>query len=96
MSSSSDINIVYHVRSPFTNRPTIYIYDNYQGGIGFSEKIYHSFRELLCMAYEHIKTCGCDKGCPSCVGPLWEKKIKKNSLKIMEMILDDYRSSEQA
>lgn len=96
MSSSSDINIVYHVRSPFTGKPTVYIYDNYQGGIGFAEKIYHSFGELLAMAYEHVKDCKCGNGCPSCVGPLWEKHIKKNSLKIMEMMLNDYRSSEQA
>lgn len=94
MSSSSDVNIVYHVRSPFTDMPTIYIYDNYQGGIGFSEKIYHSLRELFKMAYEHLKNCECDKGCPSCVGPLWEKKIKKNALKILEMILSDYESAE--
>lgn len=94
MSSSSDINIVYHVRSPFTDMPTIYIYDNYQGGIGFSEKIYHSLRELFKMAYEHLKNCPCDKGCPSCVGPLWERKIKRNALKILEMILVDYESAE--
>ncbi len=96
MSASSDVRIVYHVKSPFTGLPTVYIYDNYQGGIGFAEKIYHSFGELLQMAYEHVKACKCDKGCPSCIGPLWEKHLKKNSLKIMEMMLDDYRSSEKA
>lgn len=96
MSAPSDINIVYHVRSPFTGKPTVYIYDNYQGGIGFSEKIYHTFYELLEMAYLHVKSCECDKGCPSCVGPLREKKIKKNSLKIMETLINDYKSSGQA
>ncbi len=96
MSSSSDINVVYHVRSPFTQKPTIYIYDNYQGGIGFSEKIYHSLYDLLSMARDHLVSCECKTGCPSCVGPLWEKRIKKNSLEILEMILDDYRSAEQA
>lgn len=96
MSSAKDVNIVYHVRSPFTNRPTVYIYDNYQGGIGFAEKIYHSLGDLLAMAYGHLKDCKCEKGCPSCVGPLWERKIKKNSLKILEMILDDYGSEEKA
>ncbi len=92
MCSSSDINIIYHVRSPFTGKPTVYFYDNYQGGIGFAEKIYHSFFDLLEAAYYHINNCGCDKGCPSCVGPLWERKIKKNSLLIMEMMLNDFRS----
>lgn len=92
MSSSSDINIVYHVRSPFTDEPTVYIYDNYQGGIGFSEKIYHSLRELLKMAYGHLCSCDCERGCPSCVGPLWERRIKKNAIKILEMILNDYES----
>ncbi len=96
MSSSSDINIVFHVRSPFTDKPTIYIYDNYQGGIGFSEKIYHSLYELFKMAREHLLSCQCEKGCPSCVGPLWAKKNKKHSLKILEMIIDDYKSAEQA
>ncbi len=93
MSAASDINIIYHVRSPFTDKPTLYIYDNYQGGIGFAEKIYHSFGELIRMAHEHVSHCKCTSGCPSCIGPLFEKRNKTKTVKILEMMLNDYESS---
>ncbi len=49
--------------------PTIFIYDNYPGGIGFSEPLYSMHQALLAKTHELIDGCPCQSGCPSCVGP---------------------------
>src|SRR5665648_6195 len=76
MCDPQDIRAVSEVRSPFTGEPTIYIYDNYPGGVGYSEKMFELRQPLLQAAQELILGCGCEKGCPSCVGPIDEVGIK--------------------
>jgi DEAD/DEAH box helicase domain-containing protein len=49
--------------------PTIYLYDNYPGGIGFSEPLYSMHGDLVARTRELIGGCPCESGCPSCVGP---------------------------
>jgi DEAD/DEAH box helicase domain-containing protein len=49
--------------------PTIFLYDNYPGGIGFSEPLFAMHDQLLARTRELIDGCPCDSGCPSCVGP---------------------------
>jgi len=85
--------VVFHVRSPFTSLPTIYIYDSCPGGIGLSDKIYSIEKELFSMSLEHIKSCGCENGCPSCIGPNkndWN--VKNTVIRILERIIDDIQS----
>jgi DEAD/DEAH box helicase domain-containing protein len=52
-----------------SSAPIIYLYDNYPGGIGFSEPLYGMHDELLARTRELIDGCPCQSGCPSCVGP---------------------------
>jgi DEAD/DEAH box helicase domain-containing protein len=47
----------------------VFLYDNYPGGIGFSEPLYGLHESLLERTRELISGCPCDSGCPSCVGP---------------------------
>lgn len=49
--------------------PNIYIYDSYPNGIGFSEVLFSRWEELLEKVLTVIKSCNCERGCPSCVGP---------------------------
>jgi len=49
--------------------PTIFIYDNYPGGIGFSEPLHGMHDQLIDRTRELIDGCPCKSGCPSCVGP---------------------------
>jgi DEAD/DEAH box helicase domain-containing protein len=49
--------------------PTIFLYDNYPGGIGFSEPLFAMHEELVARTRELIGGCPCESGCPSCVGP---------------------------
>ncbi|PYU02205.1 MAG: helicase, partial [Acidobacteria bacterium] len=49
--------------------PNLYLFDAYPGGIGFSEPLYRTHELLLAKTRELIAGCGCESGCPSCVGP---------------------------
>jgi DEAD/DEAH box helicase domain-containing protein len=51
--------------------PNIYLYDNFPGGIGFSQPLYQLHDELLEKTLALIHHCECG-GCPSCVGPIGE------------------------
>jgi len=50
-----------------TRKPTIFIYDGYEGGIGISEKLYELFAELTATTLKLIRDCECKEGCPSCI-----------------------------
>jgi DEAD/DEAH box helicase domain-containing protein len=52
---------------PFSTR--IFIYDNYPGGIGFSEPLFRMTPQLLEGTRTLIAACDCENGCPGCVGP---------------------------
>jgi DEAD/DEAH box helicase domain-containing protein len=52
--------------------PTIFIFDAYPGGIGFSDLLYRRHDDLLASAGTLIETCPCRHGCPMCVGPTLE------------------------
>ncbi len=89
MCSPHDIAVVYQVKSPITDRPTLILYDNSPGGIGLAEKAYHMRGTLLRHARQLILQCICEQGCPSCVGP--ESEIgtdgKQTALKLLEEII---------
>ncbi len=72
MCAPRDLNVVYHVRDTFTQKPTLILYDGCPGGIGLSEKVYDMRATLLTHALEMITACPCEAGCPSCVGPAAE------------------------
>ena len=69
MCSPRDIAVSYQVKSPFTDKPTLIMYDNCPGGVGLSEKAFYMRDALLGHAEILIDACVCEAGCPSCVGP---------------------------
>lgn len=54
--------------------PTIFVYDRFPGGVGFGEGLFESHRELMVLAGTLVENCGCETGCPSCVGPTEEDR----------------------
>ncbi len=52
-----------------TFQPTIFIYDNYPGGIGLSRPLYEIREQVFAATAQLIRECACEDGCPSCVGP---------------------------
>ena len=68
MADPSDLQAVPMIKSPFTGNPTLYIYDAYPGGVGYSRRIYDQLDEIIAAARHHLDACGCTNGCPSCSG----------------------------
>jgi DEAD/DEAH box helicase domain-containing protein len=68
-------------------QPTIFIYDNYPGGIGFAPLLYDSHEELLKNTLKLISTCACPDGCPSCVGPKLEVGEKSKLIAVEILVL---------
>ena len=50
--------------------PTVYLYDNFPGGVGLSEPLWQRQAELVARARELVAACDCSSGCPACVGPV--------------------------
>lgn len=50
--------------------PTVYLYDNYPGGVGLSDPLFRVQHELVRDACRLIDGCACRAGCPACVGPV--------------------------
>ncbi|HRV81672.1 MAG TPA: DUF1998 domain-containing protein, partial [Planctomycetota bacterium] len=67
--SASDLGISSHVRSPFFGRPTLFLFDRVQGGVGLSQLLVDAFPDLVRSALAVLERCECLEGCPACVGP---------------------------
>ncbi len=72
-------------------KPSIFIYDAYKGGIGLSEKAFELFGRLATMAHELIRDCSCEHGCPACIyspkcGNENQPLDKRASEKILEIL----------
>jgi len=72
MSDVRDLGALSQVRAPHSGLPTIYLYDNIPGGVGFSQKLFEMAGELFTETARLITSCPCQTGCPSCVGPEME------------------------
>ena len=70
------------------DEPRVFVYDNYPGGIGFSEPLFAMHDELVGRTRELIASCPCDHGCPTCVGPVGESgpEAKPVALLILDQI----------
>jgi DEAD/DEAH box helicase domain-containing protein len=68
--------------------PNLYLYDTYPGGIGQSLPLFRQTKRLLEGAEELIARCGCEAGCPSCVGPVGEvgERGKEAALEILKLL----------
>jgi len=68
----SDIRAQAMLRAPTTAKPTVFLYETYPGGVGFSAKLYTHHERLLDAAISLLSDCRCKEGCPSCVGTALE------------------------
>ena len=46
----------------------VFIFERYPHGLGFTEKAYDTLDRVLPAVLAHVGACGCDEGCPCCVG----------------------------
>ena len=68
--------------------PNLYLFDAYPGGIGFSEPLFRVHELLAQKTRELIAACGCEQGCPSCVGPAGDlaPRAKEAALAILDRL----------
>jgi DEAD/DEAH box helicase domain-containing protein len=88
MCDPRDLGCAVETRSAHTRLPTVTLYDQVSGGIGLSVQLYDLFGELLRAARDLVVDCGCQNGCPSCVGPVQdlESDIKRKVLRLIEVL----------
>jgi DEAD/DEAH box helicase domain-containing protein len=72
-----------------SDEPRIFIYDNYPGGIGFSEPLFRMHADLLVRTRDLIAGCECEHGCPTCVGPVGNTGplAKTVALRILDLVV---------
>jgi DEAD/DEAH box helicase domain-containing protein len=51
-------------------QPTVFLYDNYPGGIGLSAPLYELRERVVRGAKRMVGSCACADGCPACIGPV--------------------------
>jgi DEAD/DEAH box helicase domain-containing protein len=73
--------------------PRIFIYDNYPGGIGFSQPLFAMHSALLARTRAMIAGCPCERGCPTCVGPIGDTGplAKLVALRILDLLAKPVR-----
>ena len=66
MCDTQDIGAV--VNSSCFKRDTLFLHDKYPGGMGYARRCLDRIEEMLTTVHTVIRECGCEDGCPSCVG----------------------------
>jgi DEAD/DEAH box helicase domain-containing protein len=90
MCDPGDLGLMVDFKSPLgEGRPTVLIYENIPGGIGYSKAIFDHTLTLLKQASDLVSSCPCSDGCPSCVGPGGEfgSGGKKQTKAILDLLL---------
>jgi DEAD/DEAH box helicase domain-containing protein len=76
------------VKADHNEKPTIFFYDRYPGGIGLSEKIYSGMNVVFSETKKMIDHCQCQTGCPSCIGTdTVSDSAKNDTLNIIDAFL---------
>jgi len=94
MCDPRDLRSISQVRAPFSELPTIYIYENIPGGVGYSQKLFNISDDLFGACIEQLENCGCASGCPSCVGPEMEvgELGKEGAMKLLRYMIQSRKS----
>lgn len=88
MCDPSDLHVVPQVKAVHNEKPTIFLYDRYPGGIGLSDKVYVMIDEVLKETHLLIEGCSCESGCPSCIGTEAQtEKAKQDALDLLKVFV---------
>lgn len=90
MCDAQDIHVVPQVKAAHNEKPTIFFYDRYPGGIGLSEKIYEGIETVLLETKKMLTNCPCEEGCPSCIGTdATTRTVKRDAMRLLSLFLVD-------
>lgn len=62
-----DIGSAWFTHFVDTENPAVFLFDRTPGGVGIAELLFARAEELVQAAYEQVRDCGCEAGCPSCL-----------------------------
>jgi DEAD/DEAH box helicase domain-containing protein len=74
--------------------PTLFLYDNYPGGIGITTPLFEQQADVLAGARQLVSACECSHGCPGCIGPILASdevrgySPKQAALAVLELLPD--------
>ncbi|RUM62030.1 MAG: DEAD/DEAH box helicase [Persephonella sp.] len=51
----------------YFGKPAIFVYDGYEGGVGYAEVGFEKLKNMMESVYKNISKCPCIEGCPSCI-----------------------------
>lgn len=89
MCDPQDVHVVPQLKASHNEKPTIFFYDRYPGGVGLSERIYSGLEDILLQARKMVEQCQCESGCPSCIGAdVSNEKAKSDVLKLLKVFLE--------
>jgi len=66
MCDTQDIGTVVDAKN--LDRDALFLHDRYPGGMGYARRCLDHFDKIVETIAEVIRNCGCEDGCPSCVG----------------------------
>lgn len=84
MCDPSDLHVFPQIKAVHNEKPTIFLYDRYPGGVGLSQKVYEQMPEIISEAHRLISRCPCESGCPSCIGVSGGDQTKNNALRLLK------------
>ena len=85
---SRDLQHVVQIRSPYSGRPTLFLYENQPGGVGMAARLFEIHADLMTAGLDLIRSCQCPDGCPGCVGPAMHTAPigKVAAVKLLELL----------
>jgi DEAD/DEAH box helicase domain-containing protein len=89
MCDPRDLGVTHDFKSQHNGLPTITLYDRIPGGIGLAAQLFELHTSLLQAARDLVMACGCEGGCPACVGPNQETLDGPLSTRQLTMALLD-------
>ncbi|MCG7915822.1 helicase [Candidatus Thiodiazotropha endoloripes] len=75
--------------------PTLFLYDNYPGGIGITNPLYEIRTRIVADARNLVESCDCACGCPGCIGPILagdeqgRSSAKESALTVLSLLSND-------
>ncbi len=88
----NDVGGICYPHHPELQKGAVFIYDGYPGGVGLAQRGFEVATDLLERTLEHLRECGCEEGCPSCIhspkcGSGNKPLDKKAALLVLECLL---------
>ena len=68
--------------------PTIFLYDRVAGGVGLASRLFEDRDSLVRRAKALVEGCGCDDGCPACIGPAVGSPIDERRRPLLTQLIE--------